>query len=135
MKAPDNLVDPYLTNPKIRIDASVGRFNERVDELYFLATGSAITYTENDDQVELSKCIELATLWQEQDEHIADGAKTKINQLELELTNQREIHKTYGLVLSHAINGMKHPREHDNDGRMQAVRKLALAAKDKGTEK
>lgn len=49
-----------------------------------------------------------------------------IDQLQLELEQEREHRKSYGLQISAALRGEKHPLEREDDGRLQAVRKMAL---------
>lgn len=50
--------------------------------------------------------------------------QAKIDELHLQLEQERELNKQYGLMVSEALRGRKHPKEPKNDGRMEAIRDI-----------
>ena len=48
----------------------------------------------------------------------------RVKELQIQLEQERDMHKKYGLMLSAALRGEKRNDEPDNDGRLEAVREM-----------
>jgi len=86
-----------------------------------------LDYDKENDEYSSYLIQEKWEIWQACDNHkeaeIAE-LKEKLRLHQTRLEEEREQMKTFGLILNHALQGKKHPKESDNDSRMQAIRDL-----------